>query len=121
MKKEFLQELINIFNQDKLENPKNIQTESDEYELKMDKPDNNHLMISLTKKINPAEQSLNSFIDKIDDNEWEYITNVFEDLTGKSLKLVDDLFKNKQYDKVENLLRLVLQNHVDKLTNLLKA
>ena len=52
-------------------------------------------MISLTKKINPAEQSLNSLIDKIDDNEWEYITNVFEDLTGKSLKLVDDLFKNK--------------------------
>ena len=60
-------------------------------------------------------------IDKIDDNEWEYITNVFENLTGKSLKLVDELFKNKQYDKVENLLRLVLQNHVDKLTNLLKA
>lgn len=91
--------------------------ENEDNQVSVDiKRNNDNIIISLKKKDIP---SLQSFLEKIDENTWSYILDNFQEVTGQSLKVINSLYEQKDYKAVKELIKLVLTNYIDKLENLL--
>lgn len=80
------------------------------------KRDCDKITISLTKEKVP---SLQSFLEKIDENTWSYLLDNFQEVTGQSLKAINNLYEQKDYNAVKELIKLVLNDYIDKLEKLL--
>lgn len=109
--KEFLNKVLNYF--DSLEDE---QQSSDELDAQTNKIDNNHLVISITRKVDPDKKKFDEFVDSCSAFQWEYITNNFERITGKSLQ--NELYTNRQYQTVMELFKLVTERIADEFSSL---
>ena len=110
---EFLNKVLNYF--DSLDGE---QQSSDELDSQISKIDNNHLVISITRKVDPDKKKFDEFIDSCSAFQWEYITNNFERITGKSLQEINKLYSNKQYNTVMELFKLVTKEIADEFYSL---
>ena len=102
--KEFLNKVLNEFDSNFDE-----QNQTDELDAKTEKIDNNHLVISITRRVDPNKKKFDEFIDNCSAFQWEYILNNFERITGKSLRDVNRLYINKQYDTILQLFDMVIK------------
>lgn len=110
--KEFLNKVLNYF--DSLEDE---QQSSDELDAQTSKIDNNHLVISITRKVDPDKKKFDEFVDSCSAFQWEYIINNFERITGKSQK-INELYTNKQYHTIMELFKLVTKEIADEFYSL---
>lgn len=75
--------------------------------------------ITITKKVNPERSSLDDFISKISEDDWAYVTDNFEEITGHPLSLINSLYEEGQYYKVAQLIKLIIQSKIDELEQLI--
>ena len=111
--KEFLNKVLNYF--DSLGDE---QQSSDELDAQTNKIDDNHIVISITRKVDPDKKKFDEFVDSCSAFQWEYITNNFERITGKSLQKINELYTNRQYQTVMELFKLVTKEIADEFSSL---
>lgn len=110
---EFLNKVLEEFDSDFDE-----QNQIDELDAKTEKIDNNHLVISITRRVDPNKKKFDEFIDKCSAFQWEYILNNFERITGKSLQEINRLYINKQYDIILQLFDMATKEIADEFNSL---
>lgn len=111
---EFLNKVLNQFDSDLLDE----QQHTNELDAKTEWIDNNHLIISITRKVNPNKKKFDEFIDNCSAFQWEYILNNFERITGKSLQEINRLYTNKQYDTILQLFDMTTKEIANEFNSL---
>lgn len=81
--------------------------------------DDDRVIITLTREESPSKD-LDEFISEIDEDTWSILMDMFEEVTGKPLVIVNKLYDNGDYDKIKELIKLVLKVYIDKLNQLVK-
>lgn len=79
----------------------------------------NTTTITVTKKANPERTLLDDFISKISEDDWAYVTDNFEEVTGQPLSLINSLYEEGQYYKVAQLVKLIIQHKIEDLQELI--
>lgn len=117
MKNKFENILMDLSkNFDSIDNEQYVLNE-DGFSVKINVSKNeNRISINMEKVETP---SLQSFLERIDENTWSYILDNFQEVTGQSLKAINSLYEKKDYNTVKELIKLVLTDYIDKLENLL--
>ena len=115
---EFLNKVLNQFDSDLLDE----QQHTNELDAKIHQLQQviilYHLVISITRKVNPNKKKFDEFIDNCSAFQWEYILNNFERITGKSLQEINRLYTNKQYDTILQLFDMTTKEIANEFNSL---
>lgn len=84
------------------------------------KADDNTILIKIVKTPNPDKQKLNEFLSKFDESQFSLLTDKFEEITGKSLDVINQCYEQGHYKEVYQLVVLVIQRIIEELSELLK-
>lgn len=117
---DFLKRIEPLFETSGVKEVKEFKTSDSSLNASLVKSDANTIIITITRKDNPNKQKLEKFISNMSDNQFQFLTDSFEDITGKPLTAINDLYEKGKYEEVYNLLKLTLNSIVEDFNKLLK-